>query len=449
MSSRNEHRVMSDEEIRARRQKRVEEAKRRKRKKAMLFRYGSFAAPVLVGAIIMVAILLAGRGKQQTSDDSAGKSRIFGDAATQIAGLGEQKGSSQGTGNNVNTGISSIAAGENNEITEAAGKFAIADDAAEWTGRATVPETGQNQGQGSLTGRIDENRNAGNGETIAAYNDGKVYEASATAVTANPGDSIVSTNAIFLNMDNAQILSQKDAKVRISPASMTKILTVLVAAEHVEEAKLDDTFTITLEVTDYGYRNDCSTAGFERDETVTVRDLFYGTILPSGADAAVGLAMYVSGSQEAFVELMNEKLSELGLAGSAHMTNCVGIYDEEHYCTVYDMAMILEAALDNPLCREVLSAHTYNTSATAQHPEGLLLSNWFLRRIEDKDTGGEVICAKTGFVVQSGNCAASFGKDAAGNQYICVTAGATSTWRCIYDHVALYKQYAQGISEAD
>ena len=449
MSSRNEHRVMSDEEIRARRQKRVEEAKRRKRRKAMLFRYGSFAAPVLVGAIIMVAILLAGRGKQQTSDGSAGKSRISGDAATQIAGLGEQKGSSQGTGNNVNTGIASIAAGENNEITEAAGKFAIADDAAEWTGRATVPETGQNQGQGSLTGRIDENRNAGNGETIAAYNDGKVYEASATAVTANPGDSIVSTNAIFLNMDNAQILSQKDAKVRISPASMTKILTVLVAAEHVEEAKLDDTFTITLEVTDYGYRNDCSTAGFERDETVTVRDLFYGTILPSGADAAVGLAMYVSGSQEAFVELMNEKLSELGLAGSAHMTNCVGIYDEEHYCTVYDMAMILEAALDNPLCREVLSAHTYNTSATAQHPEGLLLSNWFLRRIEDKDTGGEVICAKTGFVVQSGNCAASFGKDAAGNQYICVTAGATSTWRCIYDHVALYKQYAQGISEAD
>lgn len=449
MSSRNEHRVMSDEEIRARRQKRVEEAKRRKRRKAMLFRYGSFAAPVLVGAIIMVAILLAGRGKQQTSDGSAGKSRISGDAATQIAGLGEQKGSSQGTGNNVNTGIASIAAGENNKITEAAGKFAIADDAAEWTGRATVPETGQNQGQGSLTGRIDENRNAGNGETIAAYNDGKVYEASATAVTANPGDSIVSTNAIFLNMDNAQILSQKDAKVRISPASMTKILTVLVAAEHVEEAKLDDTFTITLEVTDYGYRNDCSTAGFERDETVTVRDLFYGTILPSGADAAVGLAMYVSGSQEAFVELMNEKLSELGLAGSAHMTNCVGIYDEEHYCTVYDMAMILEAALDNPLCREVLSAHTYNTSATAQHPEGLLLSNWFLRRIEDKDTGGEVICAKTGFGVQSGNCAASFGKDAAGNQYICVTAGATSTWRCIYDHVALYKQYAQGISEAD
>lgn len=449
MSSRNEHRVMSDEEIRARRQKRVEEAKRRKRRKVMLFRYGSFAAPVLVGAIIMVAILLAGRGKQQTSDGSAGKSRISGDAATQIAGLGEQKGSSQGTGNNVNTGIASIVAGENNEITEAAGKFAIADDAAEWTGRATVPETGQNQGQGSLTGLVDENRNAGNGETIAAYNDGKVYEASATAVTANPGDSIVSTNAIFLNMDNAQILSQKDAKVRISPASMTKILTVLVAAEHVEEAKLDDTFTITLEVTDYGYRNDCSTAGVERDETVTVRDLFYGTILPSGADAAVGLAMYVSGSQETFVELMNEKLSELGLAGSAHMTNCVGIYDEEHYCTVYDMAMILEAALDNPLCREVLSAHTYNTSATAQHPEGLLLSNWFLRRIEDKDTGGEVICAKTGFVVQSGNCAASFGKDAAGNQYICVTAGATSTWRCIYDHVALYKQYAQGISEAD
>ena len=448
MSSRNEHPVMSDEEIRARRQKRVEEAKRRKRRKAMLFRYGSFAAPVLVGAIVMVVILLAGKGKQQTDDGSAGKSRISGDAAAQITGFGEQKGSSQGTGNNANTGIGSIVAGENNDIAEA-GTVAGADDVAEGTGGAVVAGTSQNQRQGSLTGQIDENQNAGNGETIAAYNIEKAYAASATAATVNPGDSIVSTNAIFLNMDNARILSQKDAKVRISPASMTKILTVLVAAEHVEEAKLDDTFTITLEVTDYGYRNDCSTAGFERDETVTVRDLFYGTILPSGADAAVGLATYVSGSQEAFVELMNEKLSELGLAGSAHMTNCVGIYDEEHYCTVYDMAMILEAALDNSLCREVLSAHTYNTSATAQHPEGLLLSNWFLRRIEDKDTGGEVICAKTGFVVQSGNCAASFGEDAAGNQYICVTAGATSAWRCIYDHVALYKQYAQGISEAD
>ena len=177
------------------------------------------------------------------------------------------------------------------------------------------------------------------------------------------------------------------------------------------------------------------------DEEVTVRDLFYGTILPSGADAAVGLATYVAGSHEAFVDMMNEKLDELGLSDTAHMTNCVGLYDENHYCSVYDMAIILKAAMDNPICREVMSAHTYNTSITTQHPEGILLSNWFLRRIEDKDCGGEVLCAKTGYVVQSGNCAARYALDQSGNGYLCVTAHSTSSWRCIYDHVALYQQF--------
>ena len=222
---------------------------------------------------------------------------------------------------------------------------------------------------------------------------------------------------------------------------MTKILTVLVAAEHIDREALDDTFTMTLEITDYGYVHDCSSVGFLKDETVTVRDLFYGTILPSGADAAVGLATYVAGSQEAFVEMMNEKLKELGLSDTAHFTNCVGIYDEEHYCTLYDMAIIMEAAADNELCREVLSAHSYTTSATEQHPEGITISNWFLRRIEDKDAGGEVLYAKTGYVVQSGNCAASYAEDASGNGYICVTAGANHVWKCIYDHVDIYKQF--------
>ena len=222
---------------------------------------------------------------------------------------------------------------------------------------------------------------------------------------------------------------------------MTKILTVLVAAEQIEEKNLDDKVTITIDITDYSYSNDCSSVGFAENERVTVRDLFYGTILPSGADAALALATYVAGSQEAFVELMNEKLQELGLSDTAHFTNCVGLYDEAHRCTVYDMAMIMEAAMDNPLCREVMSAHTYTTSATAEHPDGITISNWFLRRIEDKETGAEIVCGKTGYVVQSGNCAASYGEDQNGNGYICVTADSTSAWRCIYDHVALYSEF--------
>ena len=59
------------------------------------------------------------------------------------------------------------------------------------------------------------------------------------------------------------------------------------------------------------------------------------------------------------------------------------------------MAVIMKAAIQNDLCKEVLSAHTYTTRATAEHPEGITISNWFLRKIEDKDTGGEVLCGKT------------------------------------------------------
>ncbi len=254
-------------------------------------------------------------------------------------------------------------------------------------------------------------------------------------------EEVASTHAILVDESTDTIVASKGASERIYPASMTKVLTVLVAAEQITEEDLDDTFTITREITDYAYVNDCSSVGFSDGEKVTVRDLFYGTVLPSGGDAALGLAIYTAGSQEAFVEMMNAKLEELGLEDSAHFTNCIGLFDEEHYCTVYDMAVIMKAAIQNELCREVLSAHTYTTKATAEHPEGITISNWFLRKIEDKDTGGEVLCAKTGYVVQSKNCAVSYGTSAGGTPYICVTAGSTSSWRCIYDHVEIYNRY--------
>lgn len=278
-------------------------------------------------------------------------------------------------------------------------------------------------------------------DNTAPVVDNTRYSASTTDSTDHffEADSVDSSYGIVIDVNTDTILAQQNAYTKINPASMTKVLTVLVAAEHIEN--LDDTFTITQEINDYVYSNDCSAVNWENDETVTIRDLFYGTILPSGADAALGLAYYVAGSQEAFVALMNEKLDSLGISSSAHFTNCIGLYDENHYCTMYDMAMIMEAAINNEWCREVLSAHKYTTSSTAQHPEGIEISNWFLRRIEDKDTHGEVLCAKTGFVVQSGNCAVSYGNDSAGKEYIIATGDAHSSWRCIYDHVSLYEKY--------
>lgn len=270
----------------------------------------------------------------------------------------------------------------------------------------------------------------------------KVYEAHSTSDTLTLGeDDIVSEYAILIDVDSGEILAERNAHVRMNPASMTKILTALVAAEQAED--LDDKLTVTREITDYGYINDCSSAGFVIDERVSVRDLLYGTILPSGADAAVGLAVYVSGSQEAFVELMNERLKELGLSKTAHFTNCVGVFDENHYCTAYDIAMILEAAIDNEICREVMSTRIHTTGKTLQNPEGLELSNWFIRRIEDKDSGGKVLGGKTGYVAQSGNCAASFAALDNGRNLVCVTANASGKWRCIEDHVKLYKQFSR------
>lgn len=268
----------------------------------------------------------------------------------------------------------------------------------------------------------------------------KEKKAAATGETVELTDEITSSYAVFVDLSAEKIVAQRDADARISPASMTKILTILVAAEHVDN--LDDTFTITQEIIDYSYLNECSSAGFVANDIVTVRDLFYGTILPSGGDAATALAIYAAGSLEEFVNMMNGKLKDLGLSETAHFTNSAGLYDGDHYCTVNDMAVILQAAVENDLCREVLSARTWQIPASEFHPEGIPLSNWFLRRIEDKDTGARVMCAKTGYVEQSGNCSASYGVGSDGKEYICVTANAAGVWACIDDHVALYKKFS-------
>ena len=317
-------------------------------------------------------------------------------------------------------------------------------------------------GESTVAGSEDSAGDAGTSESTdaaAAETPGAVQENTGSAETADffPGYTVhtapsvaaaltgegMSDHAVLINANTGEIVAGKNWEGPIVPASMTKILTVLVAAEHLGPAALDEPFTVTIDDTDYSYRNDGSAAGFGIDETVTVRDLFYGTILPSGADAASALARRTAGSREAFADLMNQKLAELGLADTAHFTNCVGLYDAGHYCTLTDMAMILKAAVENDICREVLSAHTWTTTATEQHPEGITISNWFLRRIEDKDTHGEVRCAKTGFVKESRNCAASWHIASDGTDWICVTAGAHSAWRCIYDHVDIYQKFTQ------
>ncbi len=253
---------------------------------------------------------------------------------------------------------------------------------------------------------------------------------------------LTSTYMVLVDLDTDEIVAERECDKVVAPASMTKILTVLTARDFITEENMDDTFVITREITDYVDKNDCSAVGFLPDDVVTVRDLLYGTILCSGADAALGLAEYCCGTQEAFVEQMNLKVSQLGLSETAHFTNVVGIYNDDLHCTMKDMAVILGMAVQDDLLRDVLSKRKYTTSTKYEDlgfPDGIEISNWFLRRIEDKEMNGNVIAAKTGFVNESGCCAASYYEANSGKRYICVTGNAFSSWRAIYDHVAVYR----------
>ena len=296
--------------------------------------------------------------------------------------------------------------------------------------------------------------NGGTGDSPPATMQFSLSETDATAriYAGSPenDNSIDSQYAVLIDAHTGEIIAARNSWAVISPASMTKVLTLLVAVEHLPDlSALNELVGVTKTVTDYCYRHGCSTAGFSTWETVTVRDLLYGCILPSGADAALALANYTAGSHENFVQLMNDKLEELGLSETAHFTNCIGLYDPDHHCTVKDIAIIMRTAMENPVCRTVLCARTFRTSATDEHPAsetqpgGLLLSNWFLRRIEDRFTDSpiEVQGGKTGFVNQSGSCAVSYAHHQDGRDFICVTGNAPGSWRVIYDHTYLYQTY--------
>ena len=271
----------------------------------------------------------------------------------------------------------------------------------------------------------------------------------AKTITLGASAEIGSQYAVLLDAETGYIRAERNSDVKVSPASMTKVLTLLVATEKLVKVTpegvkgMDTKVTITRPVTNYCYTNNCSVAGFATWETVTVRDLLYGCILPSGADACLALARHISGSQEAFVELMNQKLQQLGISDTAHFTNCIGLYNKDHYCTMRDMAVIMKAAMDHSICRVILNARRFRTSSTAEHPNGISLSNLFLRRIEDRFAGTSLYIqgAKTGYVNQSGNCAVSYATRDDGKAYICVTGKASGSWRAVYDHTLLYRAY--------
>ncbi|WP_300773835.1 D-alanyl-D-alanine carboxypeptidase family protein [uncultured Acetatifactor sp.] len=446
----------TEEERQARRRARLEEMKREKRRRELLYKWG---IPVMAGMAIVVGIGIGfGAAAWTHKDNGRGGALQESQEAHRTGEDSEDKADRGGNGTGEDSEDKADRGGEDSQdgLTADNQKTQGADSAQRRKSRhaagGTVMAAGeayaprlrfpsQEPGQTEAAQQTAEPEPVPTPEPLGGAIPPQNAVFGMTEATAGFSETILSEYGVFIDAQSGEILAQKEAYTRMNPASMTKMLTILVAAEHLTAEDLEKTAVITIDITDYSYVNDCSNTGYALDEEVTVRDLFYGTILPSGADSALALAIYVAGSHEAFVDLMNEKLVQMGLGETSHFTNCVGVYDEAHYSTAYDMAVILKATVDNPFCREVMAAHTYTTSLTEEHPEGLLISNWFLRRIEDKDTHGEVLCAKTGYVDQAGSCAASLGRDEEGKEYLCVTAGSNSTWTCIYDQVELYQTF--------
>lgn len=264
-----------------------------------------------------------------------------------------------------------------------------------------------------------------------------VYYAVSTKDTISLNGIINSDYGILIDVEANEIVAEKASDAMIYPASMTKIMTLIVAYEENKD-NLYDTFQMTHEIINPLHQANASVAGFEAGHKVTIEDLLYGAILPSGADATDALAIYTSGSIEGFVDLMNKKATSLGLSHT-HFKNPSGLHDPDHYSTPHEIALILEYAMSIDYCRTVLSTYKYTAKNTTElHPDGLpLVSTMFSRMRGDESGVATVLGGKTGYTNEGLNCLASFA-DVDGKEYILVTAHVADKYGPIYDCINVY-----------
>ncbi len=254
-----------------------------------------------------------------------------------------------------------------------------------------------------------------------------------TADTVELGGTVNAEYAVLVDVTENRIVAQKRPDARVYPASVTKVMSLLVAVENATD--MTQTYEMSYEFLDALYWQQATVAGFSSGEQVTVKDMLYGCILPSGADATIGLANLLAGSEEAFATMMNAKAADLGLKNT-HFVNSSGLHDDDHYTTALDMAVLLAAAMQDDTCREVLSTYQYTTAPTSQHPDGLLLtSTMFSRMYGTEPEGATIIAGKTGYTTEAGHTMASYAKGDDGHDYIFVSMDGTDKWKATYDAI--------------
>lgn len=234
-------------------------------------------------------------------------------------------------------------------------------------------------------------------------------------------DDLYSSNAILISLDDNEILLDKLSDERIYPASLTKIMTAIVAIENLPD--LDEEIYLSEDMFEELYSENASMAGFLPNEKVPAIDLIYGVLLPSGAESCIGLADAIAGSEKSYVKLMNKKAEELGM-NDTHFTNSTGLHDRNHYTTVNDIAKLLKYSLQNDIFREVYTSKRYTTKATNLRPDGMTFQSTMFKKMDTEGVNnGTIEGGKTGYTGEAKLCLASLAK-IDGKEYILVTANA-------------------------
>lgn len=242
---------------------------------------------------------------------------------------------------------------------------------------------------------------------------------------------INSNNAILYNLNDDSVIYEKNSDDRVSVASLTKIMTAIVAIENIHDIDAKVVMPRDAFYDLDGY----VTSGIGYFDTVTYRDLLYGIMLPSAADCANAIAKLVSGSTQDFVVLMNNKALDLGLTDT-HFSNPIG-KDDDNYSTVHDISVILKYALDNDIFYEIFTTKEYVTS------NGVLLKSTLVDKYNKYDLDiSNILGSKTGFTDSAGFCLASI-SSINGVDYLLVTTGAdTDRPYQVIDAVDIYNYYS-------
>ncbi len=250
------------------------------------------------------------------------------------------------------------------------------------------------------------------------------------AEKTNELEKNLSSEAVLLmEASTGKVVYEKKGYEKKYPASTTKIMTAILAIEH---CNLNETATASefaINSVPSGY----STANIQIGETLSVKDLLYALMLQSANESAVILAEHVSGSQEAFANLMNEKAKELGCKNT-HFINPNGIHDENHYTTAYDLALITQYAMKNQTFRDIVKTTSFTLPATTSYPsESRTYANtnnliiYDARNRPDNYYYKYATGVKTGYTSAAKNClVASAEKN--GIEYISVVLGASITY---------------------